>query len=59
MEAAAVAKKRKPGRPLKLASGISSRGAGPLLGSKDTTEVAQEPKIEEGTLPADVFSFFK
>jgi hypothetical protein len=32
----AAAKKRKPGRPPKLASGISSRGAGPLLGRKDT-----------------------
>ena len=30
------AKKRKPGRPPKLASGISRRGAGPLLGRKDT-----------------------
>jgi len=25
-----------PGRPPKLASGLSSRGAGPLLGRKDT-----------------------
>ena len=32
----AAAKKRKPGRPSKLASGISSRGAGPLLGRKHT-----------------------
>jgi len=35
-DAAAAAKKRKPGRRPKLASGISSRGAGPLLGRKDT-----------------------
>jgi hypothetical protein len=31
-----VAKKRKTGRPPKLALSISSREAGPLLGMKDT-----------------------
>ena len=35
-DAATAEKKRMPGRPPKLASGISSRGAGPLLGRKDT-----------------------
>ena len=32
----AAAKKREPGRPPKLASGISSKGTGPLLGRKNT-----------------------
>ena len=35
-DAAAAAMKRKPGRPPKLASGKSSRGAGTLMRRKDT-----------------------